>query len=349
MSESSLRESLKTWQPPSHWQRLTAIDAHTAGEPLRVIVSGWPEMPGDTILDRRRHARMHLDPLRQTLLWEPRGHREMYGCILTLPVNPGSDLGVLFMHNEGYSTMCGHGIIAIAKVALQTGLLPVHEPETRLYIDTPAGTVTVHAAVSQGRIGTIRFENVPSFVVDLDAVIEVPEWGDVTFDLAFGGAYYLYVDANQFNMRCTPDEYTDLVDIAMSIKEAFIVQKEIRHPGSNDLSFLYGVLFIAPPQQPHHHSRNVCVFADGQVDRSPTGTGISGRLAIHHAREEIGIDQAIVVESLIGTTFTGRIKTLTQFGGRAAVIPEIAGTAHITGRHEFLIDPDDPLRHGFLI
>ena len=329
--------------------KITTVDAHTAGEPFRVITGGFPELPGDTILARRRYAREHLDHLRRALMWEPRGHADMYGCIVTPPVTPGADIGVLFMHNEGFSTMCGHGIIGIATVALETGMLPAHEPETTLRIDTPAGLVTAHARMDGGKVRSVRFENVPSFVLALDRTVDVPGYGVVRYDIAFGGAFYAYVQAADLGLRCSPDHYRRLIEAGVAVKRAVMDAGPIPHPFEPDLSFLYGVIFIGPPESAGAHSRNVCVFADGEVDRCPTGTGVSGRLALHFARGEVGIDQPIIVESIIGSRFTGRVVASTTFGPHAAVIPEVTGSAYITGRHEFLIDPEDPLRDGFLL
>ncbi|MCL7452573.1 MAG: proline racemase family protein [Anaerolineae bacterium] len=344
-----MRERMRDWKPPEHWLKITTIDAHTAGEPFRVITGGYPELPGDTILARRRYAREHLDHLRTALMWEPRGHADMYGCIVTPPVSPGADIGILFMHNEGYSTMCGHGIIGIAKVALETGLLPMAGPETAIRIDTPAGLVTARAQVEAGEVKRVRFENVPSFVLALDETVEVPGLGTIHYDLAFGGAFYAYVQADEVGLRCTPEYFRPIIDKGLAIKRAIMASRPIPHPFEEDLSFLYGTIFIGPPQAAGSHSRNVCVFAEGEVDRCPTGTGVSGRLAIHHARGEVSVGQSIVVESILGTTFAGRIVALTTFGPYAAVLPEVEGSAHITGRHEFLIDPEDPLRDGFIL
>jgi trans-L-3-hydroxyproline dehydratase len=282
-------------------------------------------------------------------MWEPRGHADMYGCILTPPVSPEADIGILFMHNEGYSTMCGHGIIGIATVALETGLLPMEAPETTIGIDTPAGLVTARASVAAGRVSTVRFRNVPSFVLALDETVQVPGLGEVRYDLAFGGAFYAYVQAEEVGLNCTPEDFRPIIDRGIAIKRAIVASRSIPHPFEPDLSFLYGTIFVGPPRGGGAHSRNVCVFAEGEVDRCPTGTGISGRLAIHHARGEIGTGEPMVVESIIGTSFTGRIVEMTTFGPHAALIPEIEGMAHITGRHEFLIDPEDPLCQGFIL
>ena len=342
-------EKMRDWEPPEDWLRITTIDCHTAGEPLRVITGGYPDLPGDTILARRRYAQEHLDHLRTALMWEPRGHADMYGCILTPPVSPEADIGVLFMHNEGYSTMCGHGIIGVAKVALETGLLPMTEPETTIRIDTPAGLVTAHARVAEGHVQSVYFHNVPSFVLALDEAVEVPGLGRVRYDLAFGGAFYAYVQAEDVGLTCVPEDFRAFIEKGLAIKRAIVASRPITHPFEEDLSFLYGPIFIGPPLEEGSHSRNVCVFAEGEVDRCPTGTGISGRLAIHHARGELEVGEPIVVESIIGTRFSGRIVETTTCGPYPAVIPEVEGAAHITGRHEFLLDPDDPLRRGFIL
>ncbi len=341
--------SLEQWEPPEHWIRIKTIDAHTAGEPFRVITSGYPNLPGDTILARRSYAKENLDSLRTALMWEPRGHADMYGCILTPPVSPGADIGVLFMHNEGYSTMCGHGIIGIVKVALDAGLLPVTAPETTVKIDTPAGLVTAHARVEAGQVRTVRFRNVPSFVLALDETVEVPGLGQVRYDLAFGGAFYAYVQAQDLGLSCTPEHVGALIEQGRAIKRAVMASRRIPHPFEADLSFLYGTIFIGMPHDSGSHSRNVCIFADGEVDRCPTGTGVSGRLAIHYARGELDVNQPIVVESIVGTRFRGQVVETTTYGPHPAIIPEVEGSAYITGRHEFLLDPADPLREGFIL
>ena len=325
------------------------IDAHTEGEPLRVVIDGFPELSGDTILAKRRFAQENLDHFRTALIWEPRGHADMYGCILTPPVSPEADFGVLFLHNSGYSTMCGHGIIGVATVALETGMLPMTTPETTIRIDTPAGLVTAHARVKDGWVRSVYFHNVPSFVLALDEEIEVPGLGAIRYDMAFGGAFYAYVQAADVGLACTPEHLGSLIEKGMAIKRAIAAHSPPNHPDEPELSFLYGTIFIGPPAISGSHSRNVCVFAEGEVDRSPTGTGVSGRLAIHHARGEISIDQPIVIESIIGSRFIGRVAQTQRIGPYAAIIPEVEGTAHLTGRHEFLIDPDDELRWGFLL
>ena len=273
----------------------------------------------------------------------------MYGGLLTPPVTPEAALGVLFLHNEGFSTMCGHGIIALATVALEIGLFPSAAPETTIRIDTPAGLVTAYATMEEGHVGRVRFENVPSFVVALDERVEVPGLGPVRYDLAFGGAFYAFVRAEEVGVTCEPDRFRALIETGMRIKRAVMARRPIPHPFEEDLSFLYGTIFVGPPVDSGAHSRNVCVFAEGEVDRSPTGTGVSARLAIHHARGEIRTGERITIESILGTTFTGRVVRTTTFGPHAAVVPEVEGSAYLTGRHEFLLDPRDPLKDGFIL
>ena len=344
---------------PAGWDRLHAIDAHTAGEPLRVVTGGWPEIPGETILAKRQFARENHDSLRRALMWEPRGHADMYGCILTEPVTPDGDVGVLFLHNEGYSTMCGHGIIGLVKVGLECGLLDpaalqadaAGQPIVR--IDTPAGRVTATAHLEAGTTGTrvarVSFLNVPSFVLAPDLAIDVPEFGMVRCDIAFGGAFYAYVKAADMGLKIEPMAYARLMDAGRRVKRAVMEQYPIVHPDGNpDLDFLYGTILVQKGEG-DVHSRNVCVFAEGEVDRSPTGTGVSGRAAIHHFRGELFAGETITIESIIGSSFDVRVAAETTVGRLPAIVPEVTGTAHITGRHEFLIDPEDPLREGFFL
>ena len=333
------------WTPPSDWTRISTVDAHAAGEPLRVVTGGIPPLPGDTILAKRRYVSENLDHLRRALMFEPRGHADMYGCILTEPVTPDGDFGVLFMHNEGYSTMCGHGVIALVTVLLETGMIESRDVK----LDTPAGRVTAKAAVDGGRVRSVTFENVPSFAYKLDQYVSVPGIGEVRYDLGFGGAFYAYCRAADLGARIVPEEFRKLIDTGMAVKRAVMESLEVKHPFEEDLGFLYGTIIDGEPLNEVANSRNVCIFAEGEVDRSPTGTGVSGRVALEHAKGNLAIGEPFVIESLIGTLFTGRVARETTFGKYAAVIPEVEGSAHITGQHEFLIDPGDPLKNGFML
>jgi len=349
MDAERLQAAWEAWRPPGASPRSLTVDAHTEGEPLRVVLGGFPPLSGDTVLERRRDARDRYDHLRTALMLEPRGHADMYGCLVTAPVTPEADFGVLFTHNEGYSTMCGHGIIAVTRVVIDVGLIEAAEPVTEVGIDTPAGFVRARARVYDGQVTSVYFHNVPSWVDALDREVEVPGIGTVRYDLAFGGAYYAYVDAASVEVGLRPEDHDELVAKGRAIKAAVAAAHPLDHPHDPDLGFLYGTIFTGPAEYDAHHSRNVCVFAEGEVDRSPTGTGVSGRLAVHHARGQVGVDEPITIESILGTTFTGRIHALTEVAGRAAVVPEVEGRAFITGRHEFVIDPEDPLAQGFRV
>lgn len=338
------------WDLPDNWIRIQTIDAHTAGEPLRVITGGYPSLPGDTILEKRAYARQNYDHIRTALMWEPRGHADMYGCVLTEPETHDGTIGVVFLHNEGYSTMCGHGIIGLAKVALDTGLLNMQGERVRVEIDTPSGRVSALADRDlTGTVKRVSFDNVPSFVYVLDRDLHVPGIGPVRVDIAYGGAFYAFCQAADLGLELKPSNARQLIEVGMRIKRAVTRNMKIEHPFESELGFLYGTIFIAPPNHPGNHSRNVCIFADGQLDRCPTGTGLSARAAIHFARKELDIRQPFVVESILGTTFSVEIGQLTPFGPYEAIIPRITGTAHITGRNEWIIDPDDPLRDGFFL
>ena len=334
------------WLPPDGWRRVSVIDAHAAGEPLRVVTSGIDPIPGDSIVAKRKWAREHLDGLRRGLMFEPRGHADMYGAIVTEPGTPDGDLGVLFMHNEGWSTMCGHGIIALVTVAIETGMLTGKDI---VRIDAPAGRITARPKRNGDRVVSVAFENVPSFVLALDETVDVPGLGRIRYDLAFGGAFYAYVDVAQIGLEIGAPDYRGLIDAGWRIKKAVMAARLTPHPFEPELSFLYGTILGGPAKDPGGHARNVCVFADGEVDRSPTGTGVSGRVAIEHARGRLQPGEPFVVESLIGTRFTGRVVRETTFGPHRAVVPEVEGSAQITGRGDFWFDPADPLREGFIL
>ena len=337
------------WTPPATWINITAIDAHCAGEPLRIILDGLPKLKGATILEKRRFMMENFDDLRKALMLEPRGHADMYGCIITPPVSEDADFGVIFTHNEGYSTMCGHGIIAVTKVAIQTGMVTKNEPVTIIKIDTPSGMVTSYAKISNNDIERIYFHNVPSYVLTLDQNVEVVGIGPINYDIAFGGAFYAFVDADKLGIPITENNFRLLIKKGMDIKRAVMKSFKIKHPYEDDLNFLYGTIFTGAPLNKNNHSRNVCIFADGEVDRSPTGTGISARLALHYAKNDIGVNETLVIESIIGTEFIGRVVAITKFSDYNAVIPEVEGEAYLTGKHEFFLDPNDPIKHGFIL
>lgn len=341
------------WPPASgDVTTITTIETHAAGEPLRIITGGIPDLPGESILARRRYMHQHLDYIRRALMWEPRGHYDMYGCVLTPPVREAADIGVLFLHNEGYSTMCGHGVIALVTALLETGALPASGRQTPVTLDTPAGLVRATGHIDEGgRVERVSFLNVPSYLFARDVEIELPGIGTIATDVAFGGAFYAVLPAERVGLRVTPDSTAALLAAGEAVKRAVNARLTLHHPDDPDLGFLYGTILTGPPENPEHHSRNICVFANAEVDRSPTGTGVSARLAIHHARGEIAAGEPIAIESILGASsvFTGRVVGTTQVGDVPAVVPEVSGTAFITGRGEFRLDPGDPLGRGFLV
>jgi proline racemase len=333
--------------------QIKTIDMHTGGEPLRVIVSGFPELKGNSVLEYRRDIKENYDYLRTSLMFEPRGHADMYGCILLPPNDDDADFGILFMHNEGYSSMCGHAIIAISTLAAKMNWITVIEGENELKIDAPCGRIFSYVNIKNGEVTGVRFHCVPSFVVGLDRIVDVPGIGNVVYDLAYGGAFYAYVDLRKnthLNFGLTEEDYRAIIQSGIDIKHAVMdADKEILHPFEDDLSFLYGTIFIDEPQEIANHSRNVCVFADGEVDRSPTGSGVSGRIAIEHARNAIKQNESITIESITGSTFNGSLVKEKDFGPFMAVIPQVEGTAFVTGINTFIIDPKDPMKNGFIL
>jgi proline racemase len=340
------------WRPPAHWKQIRTIDMHTGGEPLRVFTSGLPPIEGSTVLQKRRYFREHYDHLRTGTMWEPRGHADMYGAVVTPSLD--ADFDVFFLHNEGYSTMCGHAIIALTTLAVETGLVR-HDPPSRgesseiqLTFSVPAGTIHARASLEGGKARNVSFRNVPSFLYLRDREVDVPGMGRVRFDVAYGGAFYALVDATPLGLELVPEHFNQLVEYGRRIKLAVMNAFAIEHPLEKDLSFLYGVIFTGPAQQPAHHSRNVCIFAEGELDRSPTGSGVSARAALHFAKGELQLNESITIESILGSTMTVRAAEFTKFGPYDAVIPEVGGTASITGRNEFYFDPDDPFGHGFI-
>ena len=328
---------------------ITTLDCHVAGEALRVVTAGFPEPSGSTILEKRQYCRTHLDHLRTALMWEPRGHHEMYGCLLVTPAHPQADTGVLFFHNEGYSTMCGHGIIGLVTVMLEQGLFPASVPTTTIRFDTPSGLVTARASLDAGKVRNVAFLNVPSFVLAVEQTVRVPGIGSVNYDVAFGGAFYAFCRAEALGLTLEPEHARRLQALGLAIKQAIMAERTISHPTEPELGYLYGTIFVGPSHTPEGDLRHTCIFANGALDRSPTGTGVSAHLALLHAKGTLRVGQSLRFESILGTLFGGKIVEETQLGPYPAIIPEVEGHACLTGRHEFMIDPDDPLKDGFLL
>jgi proline racemase len=328
--------------------KIRTIDAHAAGEPLRLVVEGLPSPAGKTMLEKRAWAQRHLDHLRRSLMLEPRGHADMYGAVLTEPVTPGAIAGVLFMHNEGWSTMCGHGIVAVTTIALEREL--VWSDASSFVLDAPAGPIEARPTLTTSggarRVASVAFRNVPSFVLEAGLPISI-NGRDVPVDIAFGGAFYAVVDAETVGLPIDAARLPDLRRVGMEIKHQVERVRQVVHPLDAGLQGIYGTIFTAPPQHPEAHLRNVTIFADAEVDRSPCGTGTAAVMAVLSEMGVLTEGSPFTHESIVGTLFHGRILGRTPVGEHPAIVPEIAGSAWITGEHTFLIDGDDPLKAGF--
>lgn len=331
-------------------EKLAVIDMHTGGEPLRIVTAGYPPLPKGAILEKRAYVRKQLDHLRKVLMFEPRGHADMYGALLVEPDLPGADLAVLFMHNEGYSTMCGHAIVALGRYAVDEGLVEACEPLTRVNIECPCGMVEATVEVREGRAGRVSFESVPSFLFARDCRTQVSGHGEVVFDIAYGGAFYALADCAQFGLAFGQDPVRSFVDAAATLTEAVKAQFPLSHPDHDDLAFLYGsILTDGGDGADGLPTRNICVFADRQVDRSPTGSGVTARLAAMHARGQVAPGQERLFESVVGSRFEGAVARVLEAGEHPAVTVRVAGRAFYSGRAEFIVEADDPLGGGFLV
>ncbi len=332
----------------SHPPTVTTVDYHTAGEPFRIVTGGVPPLDGDDVPARRRYAATHLDHVRQLLVNEPRGHADMYGCFVTPPDDPEGDLGVVFFHNAGYSTACGHGTIALVTWALESGVVPIDGEHTTVAVDAPSGRLTATATVDAGRVTGVRFTNVASFVEATDVAVDGI---GVTVDIGFGGAYYAVLPAADVGCAVTPNDLPTLIERGRAIKAEIEQRHTIVHPTAPHLRDIYGVIFVdqSGVGDGALRQRNVTVFADGEVDRSPTGSGVSARLALLDAAGTLPRSTELITTGIAGQQFTGRVVGDAEVGGRPAVITEVAGAAYRTGRHEFWLDPYDPLGTGFLL
>jgi len=358
--------------PRLRTERLTiqTMDLHTAGEPLRLIRSGFPEVPNLPILERRRWVEQHADHIRRAVVQEPRGHRDMYGAILLPPHTDHADMSVLFMHNEGYSTMCGHGIIAITTGLIEEGLYPASEPLTTIRFEVPAGFVAANAATTQlddggWAVDGVRFTNVPSYVAAQSLAVRpdgvelhgaAAQFGALSIDLAFGGAYYGIANAAELGMRVVPEQAEALRRAGAAISDVLRRDHTPAHPIDSDLGFVYGTIIVdydprtAPDGRASDaHIRNATVFADAELDRSPCGSGTSAILAMLHARNRVKVGQEIVNAGITGEHFLGRIESETELGPYPAVITSVAGTAYVTGYSNLIVDSRDPLGEGFLL
>jgi proline racemase len=332
---------------------MRAIDYHTAGEPFRIVTSPLPEIPGDTVADRRMHASKseELDRVRRLLCHEPRGHADMYGCFLVPPDDDGADSGVLFWHKDGFSTACGHGTIALATWMVEAGrVTAAPDGVTELAFDVPSGRVVARVECVGGRVRSVTFRNVASYVLARAVPVDTGQ-GTVQADLAFGGAVYACVEAKSAGLTVEPAHYQDLIAVGREIKWALNDTPAAQHPSDPRLSGVYGTIWYDDlgDTEGGIHQRNATVFADGEVDRSPCGSGTAARLALLADEGRLTAGEVLVHESIIGTRFVAWVAEETVAEGRPAVVPDVRGTAHRTGEHVFVLDPRDGLQSGFVL
>ena len=325
-----------------------AVDSHTEGMPTRVIVGGVGVIPGATMFERRRHFIEHMDDIRTLLMYEPRGHSAMSGAILQPPTRSDADWGVLFIEVSGCLPMCGHGTIGVATVLVETGMVEVTEPVTRIALDTPAGLVHAEVAVEHGEAREVTIRNVPSFSLALDQQVSVDGIGEVHYDIAFGGNFYAIVDLDSLGIPFERAEQQRLLDAGLAIMDAVNTSSEPVHPSNPEIRGCHHV-YLKAPGSDARHSRHAMAIHPGWFDRSPCGTGTSARMAQLHARGELGIGEEFINESLIGSRFIGRLVQETSVGDTPAVIPTITGRAWVTATAQYMLHPEDPFPRGFLL
>lgn len=337
-----------SFEPPVDWIQISCIDMHTGGEPLRIPIKGLPEIKGLSVLEKRRFFKKHYDHLRKGLIFEPRGHADMYGAIISEPSTDDAHFDVFFIHNEGYSTMCGHAIIALTKFAFETGLVGKRN-QGKLIINVPAGKIHAEAIFSNNEVLEASFLNVPSYLYLENKLIEIEELGQIKVDVAFGGAFYAIVEADTIGLELADNNYYKLIDWGRKIKYAVQEKFDITHPTEPDLSFLYGTIFTGPARNQKNHSQNVCIFAEGEVDRSATGSGVSARAALHFTKGELKLNQPITIESILESTMSVEVISEKKYHGYKAVIPKVSGSAYFTGAPTYYFDPNDPWKQGFIL
>ncbi|MGK4579853.1 proline racemase family protein [Kitasatospora sp. HPMI-4] len=326
-----------------------AVDSHTEGMPTRVITGGFGTIPGATMAERRLHFQQHLDHVRTLLMYEPRGHAAMSGAVLQPPTRPDADFGVLFIEVSGLLPMCGHGTIGVATVLVETGMVPVVEPVTTVRLDTPAGLVVAEVQVQDGAATAVTIRNVPSFSVALGRKLDLPGYGTVTYDLAYGGNFYAILPLAELGLPFERERGQQILDAGLAVMAA-INGSEDRpvHPEDPGIHGCHHVQLLAPGSTAER-SRHAMAIHPGWFDRSPCGTGTSARMAQLHARGELPLERDFVNESFIGTSFTGRLVERTEVAGRPAVVPTVTGRAWITGTAQYFLDPSDPFPAGFLL
>lgn len=324
------------------------VDTHTMGEPTRIILQGFPELQGENMMERKKFLEKNYDFYRTSLMLEPRGHRDMFGALITKPVSKEADLGVIFMDNAGYLNMCGHGSIGTATVAVEAGLVEVKEPYTYVVLDAPAGIIRTKVKVVDGRAVEVSFTNVPSFVYAKGLEAEVPGYGKIPFDISFGGSFFAIVDSEKTGIAINQENLETLTNLAMKLLNEINQSCEVKHPYL-DITTVDLVEFYGKADNPKAHLKNVVIFGESQVDRSPCGTGTSAKLAWLYEKNKISLGEEFVYESITGSMFRGTIIMEMEVDGRKAIVPQITGSAYVTGLNRILLNSYDPQKYGFLL
>ncbi|WP_232364138.1 proline racemase family protein [Desulforapulum autotrophicum] len=327
---------------------ITTVDSHTAGEPTRIITGGLPHISGKDMPAKKEWMQQNMDDLRRMLMWEPRGHQDMFGAVITSPVSPDADAGVIFMDGGGYLDMCGHGSIGAVTVLLETGMVTMDSKtgvnEKTVIIDTPAGKILARAVIENKKVTDVTIRNVPAFFYDT-VELDLPEIGRTPIDISYGGNFFALVAAEHLQTTVEPKNIDQLRQWGLTIRDQVNQITKIFHPGTGNPAQVKLVEIYEKTVPP----RNIVVFGSGQIDRSPCGTGTSAKMALLHSRGQLKIGEPYEYQSIFGTAFRGRIVDTLQVGDKSAIVPEITGRAHITGIHQFVVEDDDPFKCGFNI
>lgn len=327
---------------------IKAIDSHTMGEPTRVIYDGFPELPGDTMMQKKEYLTAHYDHLRSALMLEPRGHRDMFGALMTEPVHEEADFGVIFMESGGCLNMCGHGSIGTAAVIVETGMIPVTEPYTDVVLDAPSGLIRARVHVVDGKAQEVSILNVPSFLYLERQRLSLPEWGEICFDISFGGSFFALINAEEIGLRLEADNIDRIEALGMKLLTEINRTISVKHP-TLDIKTVDLVEFYSHTDTEKANMKNCVVFGDGQIDRSPCGTGTSAKIASLYAKGQLKLGEEFVYESITGTLFRAVAMSETDVGGYRAIIPQITGNAYLTGISQWILDERDPQEYGFLL
>ena len=332
----------------SYSYQFKTIDSHTMGEPTRIVYDGFPELPGETMMEKKQYLMAHYDHLRCALMLEPRGHRDMFGAILTEPVHKEADFGVIFMDSGGCLNMCGHGSIGTASMIVETNMVEVTEPYTEVVLDAPSGLIRTQVKVENGKAVEVSIFNVPAFLYKRDLKIEMQGYGEITYDLSFGGSFFALVDAEKIGLALELENVNAITELGMALRDKINQTIKVKHPYL-DISTVDLVEFYSHTTSDKADMKNCVIFGDAQVDRSPCGTGTSAKMAALYAKGELGLKEPFVYESITGSLFTGEVFKEVEVDGKKGIIPKITGSAYITGLNSWLIDATDPLKDGFLL